>query len=190
GDDACSSDLKTCDESANGCFSTKQEFNISGNHFQQLKQKGCSSSDCVPLAFTATLGNQRTFGYTQQCCQGEKCNQKDFPLFQKSSDTNGIECPACYTENDNSCVPTPLKCTGAETKCVMVTGEEYQGGGFSLMFVARGCATETACNLKDLTVLGGVKVHTSCPGITNASSPLMSTISSVLASIFLLKILL
>ncbi|KAM4861986.1 protein RoBo-1-like [Thomomys bottae] len=161
-----------------------------GNPLAFIKQKGCSLSECVPLVFSATLGDQRTFWYNQQCCQTAECNRNAFPWFQKSSDTNGIECPACYTEKSNPCDAVSLKCTGAEKKCVEVTGTEILRNVSFVTFSAKGCATESACNLKDVTVMGGVKIRTSCSGTNDATLPVTSALSSVLAGIFLLKILL
>lgn len=45
-----------------------------------------------------------------------------YPVPQQSLVPNGIRCPACYNENDMSCDPVLLTCTGTETKCVTVTG--------------------------------------------------------------------
>lgn len=35
---------------------------------------------------------------------------------------NGVECPTCYSEL-GTCRPVSLKCTGAQTTCVNVTGQ-------------------------------------------------------------------
>lgn len=45
---------------------------------QHVEEKGCSSSKCVPRTFSATLGDDQTFGYSHQCCEDELCNQGDF----------------------------------------------------------------------------------------------------------------
>lgn len=48
-----------------------------------------------------------------------------FPLHsvpQKSSVLNGVQCPACYAENNGHCEAVLLNCTGAETRCVHVEG--------------------------------------------------------------------
>jgi hypothetical protein len=42
-----------------------------------VQQKGCSLDECTGLAFSATLGDQRTFRYDQRCCTTDKCNQVD-----------------------------------------------------------------------------------------------------------------
>lgn len=42
---------------------------------------------------------------------------------QKSPNPNGIKCPACFNEDDISCEPVLLTCTGAETKCLTVIGQ-------------------------------------------------------------------
>ncbi|XP_012871049.1 PREDICTED: protein RoBo-1-like [Dipodomys ordii] len=185
--DTCTQTPKTC-ESADSCFTNMQFWNKSGTLVKQHRQKGCLSG-CVPLSFSATLGEQRTFEYNNQCCQTDKCN-KNFPVFQKSSVTNGVECPACYAERESSCVPAPLKCTGTEKSCVEVTGTGTVGGQTSVVFFGKGCATESACNLEDVTVIDSTQIHTTCPRAVDASPRQASTISSVLAGVFLLKLLL
>lgn len=46
-----------------------------------------------------------------------------YSVFPVSKKENGIVCPACFSDNGTICTPQPLKCTGAETKCVKVTGK-------------------------------------------------------------------
>ncbi|XP_069850198.1 protein RoBo-1-like [Dipodomys merriami] len=183
--ETCTQTPKTC-ESTDGCFTNMQFWNKSGTAFAGFKEKGCLSG-CVPLSFSATLGEQRTFEYKRQCCQADRCNQ-NFPVFQKSSVTNGVECPACYSEKESSCVPAPLKCTGPEKSCVEVTGTGTKDGETSLEFFGKGCATESACNLEDVTLMGSTQIRTSCSRAVDASPRQASTISSVLAGVFLLKL--
>lgn len=51
---------------------------------------------------------------------------------------------------------------------------------------AMGCATKTACNLKNVTITDNLKFDTSCVN----GSPLLRPILSVLTSLFLMKALL
>lgn len=48
----------------------------SDNPFGSLKIKdiSCSEDECTELAFSTTLGGQRTFSYDHQCCYSEQCN--------------------------------------------------------------------------------------------------------------------
>lgn len=55
---------------------------------------------------------------------------------------------------------------------------------------AKGCATETACNLKNLNVLNGTIIHTHCVNARGVSLPLLSVASSLLTALILLKVLL
>ncbi|TKC37943.1 hypothetical protein EI555_001440, partial [Monodon monoceros] len=96
---------------------------FAGQLLQFFEEKGCSSSSCVPLVLSASLGDNQTFGYKRQCCQDELCNQGELQVPQKSPNPNGIKCPACFNENDISCEPVLLTCTGAETKCLTVIGQ-------------------------------------------------------------------
>ncbi|XP_076965642.1 protein RoBo-1-like [Callospermophilus lateralis] len=87
------------------------------------QDKGCSSSACTPLSFSATVRTGWTFVYENQCCTSKQCNKADIQLSPVSKEENGIVCPACFSENGTFCSPQPLKCTGAETKCVEVIGK-------------------------------------------------------------------
>nr|XP_011708671.1 protein RoBo-1-like isoform X2 [Macaca nemestrina] len=175
---------KTCD-SSHGCFSKKSEFNMTGQQPYTILQKGCSSSKCEPRAFSATLGVNHTYGYGYQCCQAEKCNKADFQVARKSSDPNGITCPACYNGQGATCQPSDLACKGEETKCLNFTGTVND----TILLFGMGCATETACNLKDVETINYIKIRTYCVGSSNGSPQLMSIISSILTALFLLKVL-
>lgn len=48
-----------------------------------------------------------------------------------------------------------------------------------------GCATKTACNLKNITIGGNIKINTFC----SKGSPPLRSISSILAGLFLVKAL-
>ncbi|XP_030872387.1 protein RoBo-1-like isoform X1 [Gorilla gorilla gorilla] len=177
---------KTCD-SSHGCFSEKRELNATGQQpLSILLRKGCSSSKCDPKAFSATLGDKLTFGYGYQCCQAEECNKADFQVARKSSEPNGITCPACYNDQGFTCQPTDLACKGEEKKCLEFVGTV---NGAQPVF-GMGCATETACNLKDMKVTNDVRIHTYCVGSSSGSPQLTSIISSILTALFLLKVLL
>lgn len=54
------------------------------------------------------------------------------------------------------------------------------------MIQGMGCATETACNLKNMTVMENVQINTHC----FSGSPPLRPISSVLTSLFLMEALL
>ncbi|XP_037057108.1 protein RoBo-1-like isoform X2 [Peromyscus leucopus] len=115
-------------QSTKGCFFHVQELKESNNPFGSLKIKeiSCSEDECTELAFSTTLGGQRTFSYDHQCCYTEQCNtmsKRDDSFPSSQPQPNGVECPACYSE-DGKCEPVPLKCTGLETKCVVVFGTD------------------------------------------------------------------
>ncbi|XP_069323074.1 protein RoBo-1-like [Eulemur rufifrons] len=180
----CGTDRQKICETSHGCFSNKQEFNTSGQPSELFQQKGCSSSTCVPLSFSATLGNQKTFALGHQCCTAPQCNRELFPALQKSSVSNGITCRACFNETDLSCDPAPLTCTGAETKCVEVVGVVRN----ILVLYGMGCATETACSLRGPEVLGRLRINAYCVDPISGSRPLAPILSSTLAGLFLLKV--
>ncbi|XP_076994127.1 protein RoBo-1-like [Tamandua tetradactyla] len=182
----CTADRQRTCETSQGCFNRKQELKLPGQHSVIIPEKGCSLSECVSLAFSASLGTNRTFKYESRCCQGEQCNKEDFQVSPKSSVPNGIRCPACYVEDDISCDPVLLNCTGAETKCVEVFGTAYPG----VTIYAKGCATENACNFRNISITGTTKIRTSCKNLSNGSSPVSPMISPILISFFLLKVLL
>ncbi|XP_077654103.1 protein RoBo-1-like [Urocitellus parryii] len=176
----CQSKPETC-EAPQGCFNNKQQFSPPGISPIITQDKGCSSRACTPLSFSATL----------RCCTGEQCNKADIQLSPVSKKENGIVCPACFSDNGTICTPQPLKCTGTETKCVKVTGKGVFNGVSSLTMSAMGCATESACNLKDINVIQTpTNIWTYCENPISASSQLTPIISSTLTSLLLLKVLL
>ncbi|XP_074241825.1 uncharacterized protein LOC141581170 [Saimiri boliviensis] len=179
----CTSTPTTCTNSES-CFSTKEQFNNTPT-VQSILQKGCSST-CQQLSILATLGDKITFGYGQKCCNTDNCNQADFQVARKSSDPNGIVCPACYSETDSICKQTSLACQGEEKRCVVFTGSD----GKQQSVFGMGCATETACNLKDVETINNVKIRTFCTNVSSGSPQLMSIISSILTALFLLTVLL
>ncbi|XP_012328078.1 protein RoBo-1-like [Aotus nancymaae] len=181
--DGCSSTPGTC-TNPEICFSIKKQFNITSPG-QPILQKGCSSQ-CQPLAFSATLGDKITFGYGHQCCKTDSCNEADFQVARKSSDPNGIICPTCYSESDSTCNQTSLACQGEEKSCVVFTGSDND----KLSIFGMGCATESACNLKDVEVINNVKIRTFCANFSSGSPQLTPVISSILTALVLLKVLL
>lgn len=178
----CPSGKATTCTATKGCYNHRQEIRTSGELSGLLTEKGCSSETCKPLAFSATLGTKYAFGYDHQCCNKEKCNKEDLTLVQDSK-PNGLECPACYAEDSLICVSAPLKCTGAETKCVVVTGT---GEGSHTLF-GMGCATESACDL-EMLVMGGIRISTKCKAASGGSPALTPVASATLTSLFLLKV--
>nr|XP_040129491.1 protein RoBo-1 [Ictidomys tridecemlineatus] len=187
---ACQSKPETC-EASQGCFNNKQQFSQPGISPIITQDKGCFSRACTPLSFSATVRTGWTFVYENQCCKSEQCNKADIQLSPVSKEENGIVCPACFSDNGTFCTPQPLKCTGAETKCVEVTGKGVFNGFSSLTMSAMGCATESACNLKDINVIQTpTNIWTKCENPISESSQLTPIISSTLTSLLLLKVLL
>ncbi|XP_051023796.1 protein RoBo-1-like [Acomys russatus] len=150
-------------ETFQACFNQTQELKMPElARSQKFQQKGCATDECTDLAFSATLGGQRTFRYDQQCCTTDKCNQGDTQPSQGPATANGIQCLACYTEPGTLCIPTLLKCTGKETKCASVIGTVAGSSSpASVVMVGTGCATENACNL-NMTILGSINIRTFC----------------------------
>lgn len=189
----------TCPESASvcettkGCFTEIQRFDTPSFLTDGMfKEKGCiaDSDTCSSsLTISATLGAQRAFTYTNSCCTTDKCNQGDLTLPAPSSKPNGVECIACYNEKAKSCSSvTTLKCTGAEKKCIEVTGTAV--GTSTLMMYGKGCATENSCKL-DMTVLGRIQIKTSCSSPASSHGhPTAKFVSSFLIFLLPLKFLL
>uniref|UniRef100_A0A8C9UP47 UPAR/Ly6 domain-containing protein n=1 Tax=Spermophilus dauricus TaxID=99837 RepID=A0A8C9UP47_SPEDA len=152
------------------------------------RDKGCSSRACTPLSFSATVGTGWTFVYENRCCTGEQCNKADIQLSPVSKKENGIVCPACFSANGTFCTPQPLKCTGAETKCVQVIGKGMEISQAFWVILLMGT---TACNLKDINVIQTpTNIWIYCENPISASSQLTPIISSTLTSLLLLKVLL
>ncbi|EDM04543.1 rCG35173 [Rattus norvegicus] len=190
-------------ETSKSCFSQTQELKVPQPSTSLIvHQKGCSLDECTGLAFSATLGDQQTFRYDQQCCSSNMCNQLDTQPSQVPAKANGVQCLAWYMEAGMPRIPTLLKCTGSETKCVSFMGTAVGSSSLlSLVVIGMGCATESACNL-NMTVFDSVNIRTFCSGglpvfSTTSSSPnrtglrpaFISTVP-VLISLLLLKVLL
>ncbi|CAO2643230.1 Protein RoBo-1 [Lemmus lemmus] len=158
------------------CFSAEPVTDL------RFHKRGCSKDDCTELAFSATLGGNQTFVYDLRCCYSEQCNSVPKRV-SRSTLLNGVECPACFSDN-GTCNPVSLKCTGEETKCVEVTGTGMSPS--SRVIRGMGCATKTACSLKNMVIGESTKVDTVC----SKGSPPLRFISSSLVSLFLVKALL
>lgn len=182
----CLSNPRTC-ESSEGCFYRAQDFKAPSEPATDLRlhERGCSKDECTELAFSATLGGNRTFTYDLQCCYAEQCNKEPKEGPRPSLQPNGVECPACFSDN-GTCNQVSLKCTGVETKCVEVTGREVTENLPPHVIHGMGCATKSACNLKNITIGINIKIDTFC----SKGSPPLRSISSVLAGLFLMRALL
>ncbi|XP_059126620.1 protein RoBo-1-like [Peromyscus eremicus] len=186
--ESCPSTTDVC-TATKGCFNQMQKFDTPSTATDQvLKQKGCFTDTCSDLTFSATLGDKRRFSYENKCCTTEKCNQEDITP-SSSSEPNGVECTACYSEKEKSCSSvTTLKCTGNEKKCIEVTGMDLKSS--NLRLYGKGCATENTCNLK-MDVLSGVQIQASCiSAVSNNGNRALKSISSAPIILLLLKVLL
>ncbi|XP_038184279.1 protein RoBo-1-like [Arvicola amphibius] len=175
-----------------GCFNEIQRFGTPSSPTDGIfKQKGCvaDSNTCSSLTISATLGNQQTFTYVNSCCTTDKCNEADLTLPAPSSTPNGVECPACYNDKANLCSSvTTLKCTGAEKRCIEVTGAGV--GTSNSVIYGKGCATENSCGV-EMTVFGNMKIKTSCSSpVSNHGNPTAKFVSSFLIFLLPLKFLL
>ncbi|XP_017655765.1 protein RoBo-1-like [Nannospalax galili] len=176
----CTPTLGVC-ETSRGCFSRVQEFRMPAVFSNTIttQQKGCAADACTDLAFSVTL-DFWMFRYEQRCCQAEQCNKPVSSLSQPSSQANGVQCPTCYNDQDMSCDPAPLNCTGAETECIIFMGKAFGNYPQSVLF-GKGCATETACNL-NMSAFDTLKIQTLC----TSGSPPRTSVSAVTPSLFLL----
>ncbi|XP_052614194.1 protein RoBo-1-like [Peromyscus californicus insignis] len=114
------------------------------------------------INYKATLGDQQTFRYNQQCCNTAKCDQESTQLSLPPAEANGVQCLSYYMESGVLNIPTLLSCTGNETKCGLVIGTVVGSSNpFSLVMAGMGCATESACNLT-VTVLNQTNIRTFC----------------------------
>ncbi|XP_048643097.1 protein RoBo-1-like [Marmota marmota marmota] len=182
---ACQSKPETC-EASQGCFNNKQQFSPPDGSPKLMQTKGCSQKACTPLAFSATLGRGQILGYDMKCCYHENCNQGNSELSPVSKEENGVVCPACFSENGMICIPQPLKCTGAETKCLEIKG--VTGGNPPSIVSAMGCTTESACKLGTIEL--NYELEFDCVKPISGSPLLTPIISSTLTSLLLLKVLL
>ncbi|CAH6786306.1 protein RoBo-1 [Phodopus roborovskii] len=159
---SCPGNTNVCTAS-NGCFNQIQQFDTPFPD-QVFKRKNCTgdTDTCSGLEFSATLGEQRRFRYVNRCCTSDQCNKDDLTLSQEPAEPNGIQCVAYYSELDSLHIPTSLKCTGTETKCIVAIGTaKGSSDPLSIVMAGMGCATESACNLK-MTILNSIDITTYC----------------------------
>lgn len=200
-DGRCLPNTTSSCEFSKGCFSQLQEFAVPLLLLnQRIEQRGCSEDSCTELAFSATLGIDWMFSYNHQCCYSEQCNNKPINVSPLSLQPNGVECPTCYSEL-GTCRPVSLKCTGAQTTCVNVTGQGTRED--SIKIHAMGCATQTACNLKNVIILNNIQIDTSCvtgspplryspslsmdQKISSATAPILCLLAAVLPAIMVVE---
>ncbi|XP_029339988.1 protein RoBo-1-like [Mus caroli] len=79
-----------------------------------------SSKGCFSQWLELGVKRHLTLSYDHRCCYTEHCNKEPIKVPALSSEPNGVECPACYSEC-GTCRPVLLKCTGEETMCVKAT---------------------------------------------------------------------
>ncbi|XP_048357651.1 phospholipase A2 inhibitor and Ly6/PLAUR domain-containing protein-like [Sphaerodactylus townsendi] len=120
--------------------------------------KGCTSPrSCTPLVLTMSVMPGRQVRSNLACCATSGCNdQLTLSVPSTSSWKNGMYCPACENQNSSLCEgQTDTPCTGAEESCISLEGVSI--GNSNHNFSMRGCATPSACTMKenDLMSFGG-----------------------------------
>ncbi|XP_039369504.1 phospholipase A2 inhibitor and Ly6/PLAUR domain-containing protein-like [Mauremys reevesii] len=70
-----------------------------------------------------------------------------------STTANGLQCPTCFALNSDPCHSQITPCTGNETYCVNFAGYLVKAPSYEATFVAKGCATASAQNIKSVTAL-------------------------------------
>ncbi|XP_077192589.1 phospholipase A2 inhibitor and Ly6/PLAUR domain-containing protein-like [Paroedura picta] len=120
--------------------------------------KGCiAPTSCTPLILTVSTIAGRQVRSNLACCATSGCNdQLALSVPPASSLKNGVYCPACENQNKSLCEgQAVIPCTGAEETCISLEGVSI--GELPHNFSMRGCATPSACTLKenDLMSFGG-----------------------------------
>ncbi|XP_072282870.1 uncharacterized protein [Pyxicephalus adspersus] len=104
---------------------------------------------CVPTNKCNKVGSITYFGGKMKmgisCCNTDNCT----PLLPQwpadSSQTNGLVCPTCRSQNQYTCTPQMnIQCTGSEQTCIYESAMTAASSESAL-----GCASPDLCNVGD-----------------------------------------
>ncbi|XP_050799665.1 phospholipase A2 inhibitor NAI-like [Gopherus flavomarginatus] len=142
--ESCSGPMETCDPGKDTCGIVKHEA-VQESKRIVITQKSClHSNSCRTDPISVNFGNGRTQRSGITCCVGEACKTASDPLPPMNTVPNGLQCPACYTENSYQCSEDIVRCTGAQTQCLDMAGK-ITIGILPLKTARKGCTTESEC---------------------------------------------
>ncbi|KAG6924484.1 phospholipase A2 inhibitor and LY6/PLAUR domain containing, partial [Chelydra serpentina] len=107
--------------------------------------KGCATSkQCQAGPISTNFGKGLRTRTNIACCQRDNCTPEPVKVPPANTQPNGRSCRGCYSSSSDQCREETIQCTGAETRCVEVTGNQ-QSGGAGTKSVMKGCGTDYVC---------------------------------------------
>ncbi|XP_075763764.1 phospholipase A2 inhibitor gamma subunit B-like [Pelodiscus sinensis] len=175
----CTGPVQVCREQLDSCGIMKSE-SVVGEIKSPTFVKACvSSRQCNLEPLYMTFGNGISVSTNIACCLGNACKNVSIKVPPANTTLNGQSCPACYSVFSHHCNEEIIDCTGAQTRCLHVSGT-VKTGQSTIMTTMKGCATESACtNMQQLKgTFGGFDAEL----ITAECSPASSHVATGLAS--------
>ncbi|XP_038623504.1 phospholipase A2 inhibitor and Ly6/PLAUR domain-containing protein [Tachyglossus aculeatus] len=146
---SCSGKLKTCEGGKDGCVVIVGETVTGGRKSLDTFKACVKFSDCHSGFISTTMGPRDYLVSNSRCCQSDGCNRETLPAPTNNRTENGLRCPGCMVPFQDSCSGKEMaSCVGTETHCIYFAGT-VQAGIINTKFASRGCATETACQVRE-----------------------------------------
>ncbi|XP_039369047.1 phospholipase A2 inhibitor and Ly6/PLAUR domain-containing protein-like [Mauremys reevesii] len=148
----------TVPKATGGCITVAEENTLvttDGSKFTGFSRRCLSDyTSGIKDLITLTAGKDKYLRIsTTRCNNADNCNSGTLAAPKGSTTANGLQCPTCFALNSDPCHSQITPCTGNETYCVDFAGYLVNGTVPSdqATFVAKGCATASAQNIKSLT---------------------------------------
>ncbi|XP_028920861.1 phospholipase A2 inhibitor and Ly6/PLAUR domain-containing protein [Ornithorhynchus anatinus] len=146
---SCSGKLKTCEGGKDGCVVIVGETVTGGRKSLDTFKSCVKFSDCHSGFISTTMGPRDYLVSNARCCQNDGCNRGTLSAPTNNRTENGLRCPGCMVPFQDSCPGKEMaRCVGLETHCIYFSGT-VQAGIINTKFASRGCATESACQVRE-----------------------------------------
>ncbi|XP_071968987.1 phospholipase A2 inhibitor and Ly6/PLAUR domain-containing protein-like [Engystomops pustulosus] len=129
------------------CMTTVAEIDPRNGSSKSLSvEKTCNLNPEICNITYSISGSKSRVRYTVKCCNTDLCNKEAPEVSPWNVTSTGLQCPACYEPNAETCVAnTPVQCTGDENRCLVFSGKFPQSGKCETI-AFQGCASELVCN--------------------------------------------
>nr|XP_033818777.1 urokinase plasminogen activator surface receptor [Geotrypetes seraphini] len=148
-----------CNGEQTQCMEISIEGALTGNEKKRIMLKGCGNvTSCGGFAAFSNGLQPLSYSAAMRCCKGSSCNSGTFAESEPGKE-NGVECYSCTDTKQGGCSPghvKRMKCTGAMTQCLDITGDTPN------QIIMKGCATESFCQEAYPDFRIPVKSGTSC----------------------------
>ncbi|XP_031762532.1 phospholipase A2 inhibitor and Ly6/PLAUR domain-containing protein-like isoform X2 [Xenopus tropicalis] len=147
---------------------------------------------CAPQELCNLTGSFRypTFNSTfaSSCCYTDKCTPATPTLPDNMDKSNGLTCPACFTNDSNSCdLSQRMPCYGNETVCYQDNGILPAVPSYSLVpnsVMVHGCATKSLCDIvsmkKEQILLTYININSNLSCLSEATAEPTDGVTNVI----------